>query len=70
MCGLCKIRNDSPIVSKHFTNTINANPGKTTNHQFPKEICFAASDRIIPMDGCCADKPNPKNVMEASCKIT
>ena len=45
------------------------NPGKNASHHLPLFKYFIDSDNIIPIAGSCGGNPNPRNVIDASCKI-
>src|SRR5699024_5608746 len=58
-----------PSASKIPTIKSKVNPGKNANHHKPMDKYCIDSDKIIPIAGLSEDKPNPKKVIAASCKI-
>src|SRR5690625_4273433 len=58
-----------PSASKTPTIKSKVNPGKNANHHKPIDKYCIDSDKIIPIAGLSVDKPKPRNVIAASCKI-
>ena len=54
---------------KHHNHQHQQSSGNSASHHFPMVRYFMLSDRITPMAGCSGDRPNPRNVILASCKI-
>ena len=58
-----------PQALKHQNRCHQRGSREDGSHHFPVIRYFILSDRIIPMAGSSGGRPNPRKVMDASCKM-